>query len=201
MKSESVDQWGDQRRLWCTSNILSWPECYRRNQYTLPSSWQQRMYSLWHMQTTRQRMQLKDLRMVTTTLESTFLLTMESTHKHAMRLQASQPVAPPAILPPPCFAENELYENSFPLLTHHCLVCIWQKPWAWLLGWGWWCLQVVCFFCDVWVFSTQRWYINRCSAGITDVPPRWRFVHQNFRCRTIPHTSCIPVLGRFSICS
>ena len=70
------------------------------------------------------------LREVTTTLELTFLLTMELTHKHVMRLQASQPVAPPAILPPPCCAENELYENSFFLLTHHCLVCVWQRPWA-----------------------------------------------------------------------
>jgi hypothetical protein len=67
---------------------------------------------------------------VMTTLESTFLLTMESTHEHAMRLLASQPVAPPAILPPPCCAENKLYKNSFPLLTHHCLVCVWQQPWT-----------------------------------------------------------------------
>ncbi len=146
MKSESVDQWGDQRRFWCTSNILSRPERYCRNQYTPPSSWQQRMYSSWYMQTTRRRMQLKDLRMVMTTLESTFLSTMESTHEHAMRLQASQPVAPPAILPPLCRIENKLYKNSTPLLTHHCLVCIWWQPWAWLLGWGWWCLRVVCFF-------------------------------------------------------
>ena len=151
MKSESVDQWGDQQRFWCTSNILSWPECYRRNQYTLPSSWQQRTYSLWYMQTTRPRMRLKDLRMVTTSLESTCLSTMESTHEHAMWLQASQPVSPPAIPPPRCRTSSELYEGSFRLSTHHFLLCVWKWAWAWLLCWGWWCLRVV--FCFLWCVS------------------------------------------------
>ena len=116
MKFVSFDQWTVQRRCWCTSNIHSWPERYRRSQYTPRSSWRRRTYSSWYMRTTRRRMRLKDLKTVsttvTTTLEATFPSTMELTHKHAMLLQASQPVSPPAILPPPCRAESNLYETA-----------------------------------------------------------------------------------------
>ncbi len=123
MKFVSVDQRGDQRRFWCTSNILSWPERYRRSQYTLRSSWRQRTYSSWYLQTTRRRMRLKDLQFVsstvTTTFEATVRATMESTNEHAMRLQASQQVAPPAIPPPPCRAHSDLDEMSHHDLTYH----------------------------------------------------------------------------------
>ncbi len=68
-------------------------------------------------------MRLKDLKTVTTilttTLEVTFASTMESTHEHAMLLQASQPVSPPAIPPPPFRAESDLYETALFHLTYN----------------------------------------------------------------------------------
>ena len=122
MKFVSVDQRGDQWRLWCTSNIRSWPERYRRSQYTPRSSWRQRTYSSWYLQTTRRRMRLKDLHLVsstvTTNFEASVRATMESTHDHAMRLQASQQVAPPGIPPPPCRAQSDLDEMSHHDLTY-----------------------------------------------------------------------------------
>jgi hypothetical protein len=49
-------------------------------------------------------MRLKDL------MEATFRSTMVSIHEHAMQLQASQSVPPPAIPPPPC-RKSDLYET------------------------------------------------------------------------------------------
>ena len=160
MKFESVDQWGVQRRSWCTSNIRSWPECYRRSQYTLPSSWWQRTHSSWYMQTTRRRMRLKDLKMVTTTvmttLEATFWPTMVSIHEHAMQLQASQPVPPPAIPPPPCRAERNLYKMSLPHLTYRWLLYAWQRSWAYCLVGVDAVSEYFLFVCDVWLLSTLK---------------------------------------------
>ncbi len=170
MKFVSVDQWGVQRRFWCTSNILSQPERYRRSQYTPRSSWRRRTYSSWYMRTTRRRMRSKDLKTVTTTatttLEATFPLTMESTHKHAMLLQASQPVSPPAIPPPPCRAERDLYETALFHLTYHRLLYNWRRSWPWFFGWSWCCFGVFFFFfmwwvsiCVVWVFAMCEYYL------------------------------------------
>jgi hypothetical protein len=69
-------------------------------------------------------MRLKDLKMVSSTVMTTFEAlirsTMESTHEeHAMQLQATQPVAPPAFPPSPCRAESDLYKMSLPQLTYH----------------------------------------------------------------------------------
>ena len=55
---------------------------------------------------------------VTTNFEASVKATMESTHDHAMRLQASQRVAPPAIPPPPCRAHSDLEEMSHHYLTY-----------------------------------------------------------------------------------
>ena len=184
MKFVSVDRWGVLRRFWCTSNIHFWPERYRRSQYTPRSSWQRRTHSSWYMRTTWRGMRLKDLTTVTTTLttmfEATFPLTMESTHNHVMLLQASQPVSPPAIPPPPCRAESDLYETPLFHLTYHWLVYVWRRYWPWFFGSSWCCFGVFFPFyvmsdylcclsiCDVWVLSTQK----RCcksSASNTDV--------------------------------
>ncbi len=55
---------------------------------------------------------------VTITFKALVRATMESTHEHAMRLQASQQVAPLAIPPPPCRAHSDLDEMSHHDLTY-----------------------------------------------------------------------------------
>ena len=157
MKFVSVDRWGVPRRFWCTSNIHFWPERYRRSQYTPRSSWRRRTHSSWYMRTTRRGMRLKDLTTVTTTLtmmlEATFPSTMESTHYHAMLLQASQPVSPPAIPPPPCRAESDLYKTPLFHLTYHWLLYVWRRYWPWFFGSSWCCFGVFfSFLGDEWLF-------------------------------------------------
>jgi len=174
MKFDSVDQWGLQLQFWCTSNIHSWPERYRRSQYTPPSSWRQTMHSSWYMQKTRRRKRLKDLKIgmtsVTTTSDATFLSTMESTHECAMRLQASQPVSPPAIPTPPFRAASDFYEEetALPQLTYHCLIYVWWRSWAWFF----WLVMICCFgvffvfFCVVWYMMCDYylWCANIISS-------------------------------------
>ncbi len=157
MKFVFVDWWGVPRRFWCTSYIHFWPERYPRSQYTPRSSWRQRAHSSWYMQMTRRRMRLKDLTTVTTTLtttlEATFPSTMESTHDHAMLLRASQPVSPPAIPPPPCRAESDLYKTPLFHLTYHWLLYVWWRSCPWFFGSSWCCVGVFfSFSCDEWLF-------------------------------------------------
>ncbi len=166
MKFVSLDQRVDQRRFWCTSNILSWPERYRSSQYTPRSSWRQRTYSSWYLQTTRRRTRLKDLHFVsstvTTNFEASVRATMESTHDHAMRLQASQQVAPPAISPSPCRTHSDLDEMSHHHLTYLFFVClvatlamiIWSEMLCWF---------GVLWCCDVWVYSIFYYFIIKCT--------------------------------------
>ncbi len=157
MKFVSVDRWGVPRRFWCTSNIHYWPERYRRSQYTPRSSWRRRTHSSWYMRTPRRGMRLKDLTAVTTTLtttlEATFPSTMESTHDHAMLLRVSQPVSPPAISPPPCRAESDLYEMPLFGLTYHWLLYVWRLCWPRFFGSSWCCFGVFFSFLGVeWLF-------------------------------------------------
>ena len=164
MKFESVYQWGFQLQFWCTSNIHSWPEHYCRSQYTLVSSWRQTMYSSWYMRVTRRRMRLKDLKMVpstvTTTFEVTIRSTMESTHKHAMRLQATQPVAPPAIPPSPCRAESDLFELSLPHLIYRWLFTFGGGLGHDFFGWRWYVVSEYFFvFLGCVVFVMCEYYL------------------------------------------
>ena len=165
MKFESVDQWGFQLQFWCTSNIHSWPERYCESQYTPASSWRQTMYSSWYMRATRRRMRLKDLKMVpstvTTTFEATIRSTMESTHKHVMRLQATQPVAPPAILPSPCRAESDLFELSLPHLIYHWLFTFGGGLGHDFFGWRWYVVSeyFLFLFCFVWYFDVWLLFV------------------------------------------
>ena len=110
-----------------------------------------------HADDSARGMRLKDLTTVTTTLtttlEATFPSTMESTHDHAMLLRASQPVSPPAIPPPPCRAESDLYETPLFHLTYHWLLYVWRRSWPWFLESSWCCFGVFfSFLGDEWLF-------------------------------------------------
>lgn len=134
MKFVSVDQTGHRWQFWCTSNIRFSPERCRKSQYTPRFSWRLRTYPSWCLQMTRRTMPLKDFHLVsstvTTNFEASVRATMESTHDHAMKLQASQQVAHPGIPPPTCIAQSDLDEMSHRDLTYLFFFFWWRRsPW------------------------------------------------------------------------